>query len=59
MPRSNILLNAFNGGEISPEVYGQASADQWPTMLEAMENMFPNPRGGAQSRAGLLYVLPT
>ena len=57
--RTNVILNAFTGGETDPETWGRTETDQWPTMVEKMENMFPNPRGGAQRRAGQHWVAET
>ena len=59
MPKLWTILNNFTGGEVSPEVWGRTETDQWPTMLEEMRNMFCNPRGGAQRRDGMRFVLPT
>lgn len=59
MARIKAILNAFTGGEISPEVWGRTDAEKFPTMVEEMRNAFPDPRGGARRRDGLHYVLPT
>jgi hypothetical protein len=58
MPRTHVILNAFTGGEVSPEVYGRTDTDQYPFMLEEMRNVIANPRGGAMRRDGLHFVAP-
>lgn len=55
----HVILNKFTGGQVSPEVWGRTETNQWPAMLEIMENCYPDPRGGAKRRPGLHYVAPT
>jgi len=56
--RSKQIINAFLGGEISPEVYGRTETEQYPYMVEEMRNCIPSPRGGAKRRGGMHYIRP-
>lgn len=65
MPRSdtisrrfNIPINAFNGGELSPLLFGRYDLDKYESSVETMLNFIIQPEGGAKKRSGTRYVKP-
>jgi hypothetical protein len=46
------IQTAFNGGELSPQLYGHVDLQKFSIAASTMRNMFCNYRGGAYSRAG-------
>lgn len=50
------IKNSFSAGELSPSLYGRTDLANWHQGAFTMRNMFVNYRGGASSRAGLVYV---
>ena len=51
------IQNAFSSGEVSPSLFGRTDLAKNHIGAATMRNMFVNYRGGANSRAGLAYVL--
>src|SRR5579862_8573094 len=50
------IQQAFNAGEIAPELYGEVSLNKYASAATTLRNMVANYRGGAMSRGGLDYV---
>ena len=44
--------NAFNGGELSPDMLGRYDQPRYVTGCELLENMIPMPQGGITKRPG-------
>lgn len=51
-----LITNSFATGEISPSVWGRTDLAKWHNGASTMRNFYVNFRGGASSRAGLVYV---
>ena len=49
------IQTKFNGGIISPELFGQVGLEKYYNSAETMKNMIAHPHGGASNRAGLEY----
>lgn len=56
MPKFYPLQQKFNGGEISPRLYGQANTERYLNSLESMTNFIALPQGPAMRRQGFAYV---
>lgn len=52
-----LILNGFVAGELSPSLFGRTDYAKYHQAASTMRNFFVNYRGGANSRAGLRYVL--
>lgn len=52
--RSNFY--SFNGGEVTPEFFGQITDAKYQTGLALARNMVCTPQGPAQNRAGFAFV---
>lgn len=50
------IQNSFNAGELSPSVFGRTDLGKYHSGASTLRNFFANYRGGASSRAGLVYV---
>lgn len=51
-----ILQTAFNGGEISPRMYGRVDVERYNSSVRTMVNCHPTVQGGSLGRAGLVFV---
>jgi hypothetical protein len=56
MPNTKLLQLAFNGGEVSPEMYGRVDIRDNQAGLRTCKNMYIKPQGAAKKRPGLEYV---
>lgn len=55
MPRSSLPLNAFNAGELSPEVFGRTDIDKYKSGAATLRNFIVHPEGGIFRRPGTRY----
>jgi len=56
MPKSSPIQNNFNGGEISPLLYGRPDLDRYQTGLKTCLNFIPLVQGPVQRRPGTVYI---
>jgi hypothetical protein len=56
MSRASLLINIFNGGEISPKLDARSDLQKYLSSCIKMENFIPLVEGGVQCRPGLYYV---
>lgn len=56
MPNIRTLAKSFNGGEVTPEFYGQLSDSKFQTGLALARNFQILPHGPAANRAGFAFV---
>jgi len=56
MPIFYPLQSRFNGGELTPRLYGQANTERYLNSLESMTNFIALPQGPAMRRQGFAYV---
>lgn len=56
MPRMSHLLNAFNGGEVSPEFEGRVDSAKYRSGAKRIENFIVRPEGGLHRRMGSRFV---
>lgn len=56
MPNVRTLWRSFNGGEVTPEFYGQLADSKFQTGLALARNCEILPHGPAQNRAGFQFV---
>jgi hypothetical protein len=56
MARANLIQTSFNGGELSPFVYGRPDVAKFASGCERMENFLPMIEGPAIARPGFRYV---
>ena len=54
-----IILNTFNGGELSPHLNSRIDFQKYQSGLRTMENFIVLPYGGALKRSGTQYIAPT
>ena len=54
--RANLIQTSFNGGELSPFVYGRPDVAKFASGCERMENFLPMIEGPAIARPGFRYV---
>lgn len=54
-----LYQQAFNGGEISPEMYGRAADPKYQSGLAKCVNFLIDPRGPAVARPGFQHVNST
>jgi hypothetical protein len=59
MPRAVPLVASFNGGEISPLLYGRVDIQKYATSCREMVNFLPKSQGPAVRRPGTRYVANT
>jgi hypothetical protein len=59
MPKVSPIQGNFNGGEISPLVYGRTDIDRYRSSLAKCKNYVPTIQGGLPRRPGSRYVAPT
>jgi hypothetical protein len=57
MPKK--IINNFNGGELSPYLYGRADFPKYSTGCIKMENFIPLTYGGVTKRPGSKYIANT
>ncbi len=50
------VINAFNGGEVSPSTYARYDQELYNTACIKMENFIPMQAGGAERRPGTKYL---
>lgn len=58
MARAAVLKASFNGGVISPRLFGRSDIAKYETAAETIENFIPRPEGGLIRRPGSRYVHP-
>jgi hypothetical protein len=56
VPTTRPIQNSFNGGEISPLLYGRADLEKYGNSCKEITNWIPMLHGGAQVRWGTRYV---
>lgn len=59
MPNIRTLARSFNGGEVTPEFYGQLADSKFQTGLALARNMEILAHGPAQNRGGFAFVRAT
>lgn len=50
------LQPAFNGGEVSPDMWARTDYNKYASSLKTMENFYPRYCGGACNRAGTEFI---
>ena len=50
------LQPAFNGGEVSPDMWARTDFNKYASSLKTMENFYPRYCGGACNRAGTEFI---
>lgn len=58
MPKVSPLQSNFNGGEVSPLLYGRVDNDRYKNSLALCKNYIPTIQGGLTRRPGTMYVSP-
>lgn len=56
MPNVTLVKNAFNGGELSPQMVGRSDLPAYQHAVRRMYNWLPRPTGGIEKRPGSLFV---
>lgn len=56
MPNALIVQRNFNGGEVSPKMYGRADDQKYKSGLAQCINFLCTPQGSVESRAGFRFV---
>jgi len=56
MPRTEIIKNNFNGGEISPNLLGRTDLGKYHNACESITNFIAKVQGGLERRAGTRYI---
>jgi hypothetical protein len=56
MARVTPILTAFNGGEISPRLYGRVDIAKYASSCRRMENFIPLIEGGVTRRPGTRFI---
>lgn len=56
MPTIKILKSSFNGGELSPEMFGQIADAKYQTGAAKLRNFVAKPQGPIENRAGFAFV---
>ena len=56
MPRRSEKINAFNAGEISPELQGRTDLEKYGEGAKTIENFIVRPEGGIHRRTGTRFV---
>lgn len=59
MPKSSAIQSNFNGGEISPLLYGRPDVDRYTTGLAVCENFVPLIQGPLERRPGTHFIVAT
>jgi len=55
----SIAKRSFNGGAISPQLYGRTDLDAYNKSVRIMKNFFPHAHGGASNRGGTRFIAET
>ena len=58
MPKASPILQAFNGGELSPFMDGRTDHKKYFTGCKVLENFIPHVQGAAERRPGTRFVAP-
>lgn len=56
MANLRTLQRSFNGGELSPEMFGQIADAKYQSGLAKCRNFVPKPQGPAENRPGFAFV---
>lgn len=56
MARANVLINSFNGGEVSELIHDRADLSKYGSSCKTLENAFPLVEGGAQKMPGTYFA---
>ena len=56
MPRRSENINAFNAGELSPELQGRTDLKKYSEGAKSIENFIVHPEGGLHRRTGSRFV---
>lgn len=56
MPRVSPMINSFNGGEISPHLFGRTDINKYYSSCETIENFIVLPHGPAEKTPGTVFV---
>lgn len=56
MPRTELIKNNFNGGELSPNVLGRTDLAKYHNACESIKNFIPRVQGGLVRRSGTRYI---
>lgn len=59
MAKSSVIQSNFNGGEISPLLYGRPDVDRYTTGLAVCENFIPLMQGPLERRPGTHFMVAT
>lgn len=59
MPNALLSQKNFNGGEMSPRMWGRSDDQKYATGLAVCRNFFCTPQGPVENRAGFRYVAQT
>lgn len=51
-----LIKPSFSAGELAPSIWGRSDFGKWHVGASVMRNMYVSYRGGASSRAGLMFV---
>ena len=55
----NVIINAFNAGELSPLLEGRTDVAKYYSGARTMENFLPKTYGGVNKRPGTMYIADT
>lgn len=56
MQKTDLLINNFNGGEVTAKLDSRSDLQKYASACRVMENFIPYVEGGAQARPGLYFV---
>jgi len=56
MSKMMTFKQAFNGGEVTPELYGRVDDSKWQSGLALCRNFITTPQGPAKNRPGFKFV---
>ena len=56
MPRTNLLINSFNTGEVSPLIESRSDLSKYGSACKTLENALPLVEGGAKKMPGTYYA---
>lgn len=59
MPKVSAIQTNFNGGEISPYLYGRVDSDRYKASLAVCKNYIPTIQGALTRRPGTVFVAET
>jgi len=52
----NLLVNAFNAGELTPELEGRSDLEKLRKACRVLRNTVPRPLGGTRRRPGMMHL---